>query len=157
MQEDYWGNRAIVERVAAGGLFGEALSCAEIERLPASVLAAEDAQILQIDYRRIVTSCSSACGFHSALIRNMIGILASHNVMLAQKMKHLTQHGTRAKVLSYLSAQAQQAQSNSFDIPFNRQELADYLSVDRSALSDTLSRMQREGVLRFRRNRFTLL
>jgi CRP-like cAMP-binding protein len=156
LQEDYWGNRTIVAHIEPGGVFGEALACAQIAKLPVSVMAPCDAVTLQIDYRRIITTCSSACSFHARLVRNMIGILAHNNVRLTQKMGHITQRTTREKLLSYLSAQAQQAQRSIFDIPFNRQELAEYLSVDRSALSNELSKMQRDHLLTYTRNHFEL-
>ena len=86
----------------------------------------------------------------------LLGLMARKNLMLNRKIGHLSQRTTRAKVLSYLSHQAEQAGSSQFSIPLNRQELADYLSVDRSALSHELSKMQRDGLLTFRKNRFTL-
>lgn len=156
VQEDFWGNRTILAETGPGGLFGEAFSCAETEKLPVSVLAASDADILLIDYRRIITTCSSACIFHTGLIKNMLWILAGKNIMLTQKIEILTKRTTRQKLLSYLSAQAIQAGSHSFEIPFNRQELAEYLSVDRSAMSNELGKMRDEGILSFARNRFEL-
>ena len=157
IREDYWGNRAILARVEQGGLFSEAFSCAEAKKLPVSIFAAETTVVLLIDYRKIITACSSACLFHTGLIRNMLQILAEKNVILTQKMEFITQRTTREKLLSYLSAQARQAGSGAFAIPFNRQELAEYLSVDRSAMSKELSKMQEEGILTFRRNQFELL
>jgi len=157
IREDFWGSRTILARIEPGELFGEAFSCAETEKLPVSVLAAEASDILLIDYRKIITTCSSACTFHTGLIKNMLRILAKKNVMLTQKMEFITQRTTRDKLLAYLSAQARQAGNNTFEIPFNRQELAEYLSVDRSALSNELSKMRDDGILTFRRNHFTLL
>lgn len=156
IQEDFWGNRAILAGIEAGGLFGEAFSCAETARIPVSALAVQPSDILLIDYRRIITTCSSACAFHTELIQNMLRILAGKNVMLTRKMEFLTRRTTRDKLLSYLSAQAQQAGSNEFTIPFNRQELAEYLSVDRSAMSSELSKMRDNGILSFQRNQFKL-
>ena len=109
-----------------------------------------------IDYRKIITSCPSACTFHARLIQNMLRILAQKNVALTQKMETITQRTTRGKLLAYLSAQAQRQGANEFEIPFSRQELADYLSVDRSAMSGELSRMQREGLLRYHKSHFIL-
>lgn len=157
IQEDLWGNRTILGDIETGGLFGEAFSCAETKRLPISVLATQTSDILLIDYHRVVTTCSSACAFHARLIKNMLRILARKNIMLTQKMEFLTRRTTREKLLAYLSAQAQQAGSNAFEIPFNRQELAEYLSVDRSAMSNELSKMQADGILTFHRNQFKLL
>ena len=157
LQEDFWGNRSILAGIGPGGLFGEAFACAGTERLPVSVLAVEPCEVLFIDYRRIVTTCPSACTYHAALIRNMIGVLAGKNVQLTQKLWQVTRRTTRQKLLSYLSAEAAATGNNPVTVPFSRQELADYLAVDRSAMSSELSRMQREGLLRCDRSRFTLL
>jgi len=157
IREDFWGSRTIIARIEPGGLFGEAFSCAETEKLPLSVLAAEASDILLIDYRKIITTCSSSCTFHTGLIKNMMQILAEKNIMLTQKMEIITQRTTRDKLLAYFSVQARQAGSNAFEIPFNRQELAEYLSVDRSALSNELSKMRDNGILTFHRSRFELL
>ena len=157
IKEDFMGNRTILSKLESGDLFGEAFACGQIERLPVSVLSVAGSEILFIDYSRIVTTCSSACVFHSRLIENMLGVLASKNVMLNQKIEVLSKRSTREKLIAYLSAQAQKAGSNSFIIPFNRQELADYLCVDRSAMSNELGKLRDEGVLSFEKSRFALL
>ncbi len=156
-QNDYWGNRTILAQLGPGELFGEAFSCAGVERLPVQVYAAEQADILLIDYRKIISSCPSSCAFHAQLIQNMLRILAQKNVALTRKMETITQRTTRDKLLAYLSGEAQRQGQGAFSIPFNRQELADYLSVDRSAMSSELARMQREGLLRYHKNDFVLL
>ena len=157
IKEDYWGNRSIIETAGPGDVFGEAFSCAEIVPVPVSVVAAEQTRVLLFDYQKLLTTCSSSCEFHTRVIKNMIRILAEKNIMLMQKMEHITKRSTREKLLSYLSTQAFIKKSSSFDIPFNRQELADYLSVDRSAMSAELSRMRDEGMIRFKKNHFTLV
>ena len=157
LQDDFWGRRMILAHIGPGGLFGEAFSCAGAVALPVSAAAAEPAEIMLIDYRKSVTTCSAACAFHSRLIGNMLGILAEKNILLTKKMEHLSRRTTRGKLLSFLSAQAMQAGSDCVEVPFNRQELADYLCVDRSALSRELGVMQAEGLLRYRKNRFELL
>ena len=157
LQEDYWGNRQILAHIPPSGLFGEAFSCAELDTLPVSVIAAEQSEVLLIDARRIVTTCSSACLFHIALIKNMMKLLAQKNIMLTQKMELITHRTTRERLLAYLSAQAVKAGKSRFTIPFNRQQLADYLSVERSAMSAELSRMQAEGLIQTNRSEFELL
>jgi CRP-like cAMP-binding protein len=156
IQEDFWGNRTILTHVTPGELFGEAFACAPVPNLPVSVIAAEKSEILLIDANRIITTCPAACTFHARLIANMLEILSMKNINLIQKIEHITKRTTREKLLSYLSEQARKAKNPSFDIPFNRQELADYLSVDRSAMSAELSKMQEEGILRYKRNHFEL-
>jgi CRP-like cAMP-binding protein len=156
-QEDFWGNRTIVSHIAPGELFGEAFSCAEVERLPVAAVAAEDTEVLIIDCRRIITTCSSACAFHAGMIKNLLRILARANLALIGKIEHVTRRTTREKLLSYLSRAASAAGGAAFEIPFSRQELADYLAVDRSAMSAELSRMRDEDLIRYNRNRFELL
>ena len=124
--------------------------------MPLSVVTLERSQILFIDYRKIITTCSSSCEFHTRLISNMLQILAAKNISLMQKMEHITKRGTREKLLSYLSEQAVFQKSSTITIPFNRQELADFLSVDRSAMSKELCKMRDEGILEFQKNQFTL-
>ena len=156
VKEDFWGNRAILAKLGEADLFGEAFSCAEVERLPVSVVASENTQVLLIDYKRIITTCSSACAFHSNLINNMIKILAIKNIRMTQKIHHIVKRTTREKLLSYLSEQALIYKSDRFKIPFNRQELADYLSVDRSAMSNELSKLRDEGIIEFNKNEFKI-
>jgi cAMP-binding proteins - catabolite gene activator and regulatory subunit of cAMP-dependent protein kinases len=157
LQEDYWGSHTILAHIQAGGLFGEAFSCAEVESLPVSVAAAEKSEVLLIEYKRIATTCSSSCVFHTGLIKNMMKLLAQKNIMLTQKMEIITHRTTRERLLAYLSAQAIKLGQSRFTIPFNRQQLADYLSVERSAMSAELSHMQADGLIRTERSEFELL
>ncbi len=157
IKEDYWGNRAIITKVAAGDIFGEACSCTAVKAMPVSVVAAEWSEILFLNYRKVTTTCPNACPFHAALIQNMLGLIARKNLMLTNKISHLVKRTTREKLLSYFSEQAELAGSSRFTIPYNRQELADYLSVDRSAMSTELGKLRDEGLLSFRKNEFTLL
>lgn len=157
IRENYWGNRSILSQIGPGELFAEAFTCADVPTPEVSAIAAQPCRILLIDYKRIITTCPSSCGFHMRLIRNMIRILALKNIMLTQKMGHITMRTTREKVLSYLSARALEAGGSRFSIPYNRQELADYLSVDRSSLSAELARMRDDEILHFHKNQFELL
>ncbi|MGI5985380.1 MAG: Crp/Fnr family transcriptional regulator [Clostridiales bacterium] len=157
IQEDYYGNRSILANLDPGNLFGESLACAEIKALPVSILASADSDILLIDCRRLSSPCANACDFHSKLIRNMMNIIAKKNISLTQKIEFISKRTTREKLLAYLSAEAKRAKSSRFYIPFNRQELADYLSVDRSAMSAELCRLRDEGILKFNKNQFELL
>lgn len=156
VQEDYWGNRIILNAAEEGHLFGEAFSCALAENFPVSAVASEKTTVMLIDYRKIITTCSATCSFHAGLIQNMLRILADKNILLTRKIEHISKKKIWEKVLSYLSEQALQAGSNSFAIPFNRQELADYLAVERSALSKTLCKMRDDEMLTFHKNKFVL-
>ena len=156
VREDFWGRRTILTRIAPGELFGEAFAFAGLERLPVSAMAAEASEVLLLDRRKIMSPCQEACAFHASLVGNMLRILARKNAGLVQKIEHLTRRSTREKLLSYLSERARETGRGNFEIPFNRQELADYLAVDRSAMSSELSKMREEGILDFNRNEFEL-
>lgn len=156
VKDDFWGNRSILGQASPGQMFGEVYACLPRQGLEVDVVAAEDTEVLFLDVGRILTVCSSACSFHTRLIRNLLTILAEKNLMLTHKMEHMAQKSTRDKVLSYLSMEAEKQGGPEFAIPFNRQQLADYLSVDRSAMSRELSRMKAEGLLDYHRNRFRL-
>lgn len=156
LQEDFWGNRTILAHIDPGELFGEAFCCARANTLPVSVVASETSTIMLLKYHRIATPCSSACDFHSRLIMNMMRVLAEKNILLTKKLEHLSKRTTREKLLSFLSAQAVAAQSTTIEIPFNKTELAEYLCVDRSALSRELGAMRDEGLLRYDKKSFEL-
>lgn len=156
VHDDYWGNRSILSAVLPGDVFGEAFALGEAVVLPVSVIARRESRVLLIDSRRMLSACPSPCAAHTALFRNLIFVLAKKNIALTDKIRHITKRTTRARVMAYLSEAAAAAGKNSFEIPFDRQGMADYLAVERSALSATLSAMQAEGLISFRKNRFTL-
>lgn len=155
-REDISGSRAILSELGVGHLFGESYACAGAPRMPVTVTAAADSTILLVDYRRIFTSCSSACGFHNRLIENMVAILARKNIALSEKHEILSKRTTREKLLAYLEGEAHRNHSRTFTIPFSRQELADYLGVDRSALWREMQKLSGEGVLDYYRDSFQL-
>lgn len=154
--DDYWGNRTIVSRIAVGDMFGEAYIAPESGALLNDVLAVEDSAVMFFDVRRIMTACPSACRFHSAVIGNLFFAISEKNRRLVQKLGHISKRTTREKLISYLSEEAKRHNSASFEIPFNRRQLADFLSVDRSAMSNELCKMRDEGLLEFDKNRFRL-
>ncbi len=157
IQEDYWGNRFLMSQVCSGEEFGEAFACAPNEVLPLSAYAAQDTEVLFIDYQRIATVCSSACTFHVRLIKNMLFSMAQKNIALTKKIEHASKRSLREKILSYLSSQALHAGSPHVDIPFTRQELADYLAVDRASLCRSLGALQDEGLITVQGRNITLL
>ena len=157
VQEDYYGNRSILANIGAGDLFGESFACAEIRTLPVSVITTAESDLLFIDCYRLAAPCANACAFHRRLIQNMLNIIAMKNISLTQKIEFTSNRTTREKLLAYISAEAKKAGSSRFSIPFNRQELADYLSVERSAMSAELSKLRDDGVLNFHKNQFELL
>ena len=155
-KEDYWGNLNILNEIRPGEMFGEAYIVPNSGALMNDVVAAEESTVLFFDTGRILTVCPSACPFHTRLIQNMFYTIADKNKGLVQKLSYMSQRSTREKLLSYLSDEAKRQNSSSFSIPFNRQQLADFLSVDRSAMSNELGRLRDEGMLDFHKNEFTL-
>lgn len=155
-KEDYWGNLSILSEIGPGELFGEVYACLGDEPMAHNVVAVRDSVVLFLDLRRLLETRAPDCGLHGRITQNFIRVLAEKNRRLTQKLEHMSRRTTREKLLSYLSEQSLYAQSASFVIPFNRQQLADYLSVERSAMSAELGRMRDEGLLTFERSRFTL-
>ena len=156
IKEDFWGNRSILSEVSSGFLFAETYACIGTVPLEVSVVASSDCEILFLDFHKILTTCSSTCQFHTKLIHNLLATLAQKNLTLTRKLEHMSQKTTRDKLLSYLSGESLKAKSPSFSIPFNRQQLADYLSVDRSAMSNELGKLKKEGILTYDKNTFIL-
>lgn len=155
--DDIWGNTTVLDCVGPGQIFAETYACTPDEPLMVNVVAAEPAQILFLNVGRVLHACSNACGHHTALIHNLLTLSAQKNLNLSRKIFHTSPKTIRGRLLSYLSYQSMRSGSSTFTIPFNRQQLADYLNVDRSALSNELSKMQRDGLIRVERNHFTLL
>ena len=156
IREDYWGNRELVASIDPGNLFAEVFACVPQAEVSVSVIAEDECEVMLLNVHRILNTCSSSCVFHARLIENLVKALALKNLMMNEKLGHLSRRSTRAKLLSYLSAEAQRQGRSRFSIPFNRQQLADYLSVDRSAMSAELSRMRKEGLVDYSRSYFEL-
>lgn len=157
IEEDFWGNRTILAESSEGQMFGDAYACMPSVELGVSVIAAGKSEILFLDVQKVITVCTSACEFHTRLIRNLLSVLADKNLMLTQKIKHMAKRSTREKLLSYLSEESLKQKNARFEIPFNRQQLADYLCVDRSAMSSELCKLKKEGILDFQKSCFHLL
>lgn len=156
-RDDYWGDRSIISHVEPGNMFGEAYLSSDNGVILYDVAAAKDSTVIFFDINRILTVCPSACPYHTRVMQNLFYALSDRNRYLVQKLGHMSRRTTREKLISYLSEQADRNQSNSFTIPFNRQQLADFLSVDRSAMSSELGKMRDEGLITFNKNSFTLL
>lgn len=155
-RDDYWGNRSILGHIGVGEIFGEAYVAPESGTLLNDVIAVEDSAVFFFDVKRVISTCSSACRFHTMVVQNLFFAISEKNRGLVQKLDYMSRHTTREKLLSYLSEEAKKQNSASITLPFNRQQLADYLSVDRSAMSNELCKMRDEGLLEFEKNRFRL-
>ena len=156
-KDDYWGNRSILGQINEGDMFGEAYVAPDSIPSLNDVIALERSSVIFFDVKRIVTTCPSACKFHQMVVQNMFFAISEKNRNLVQKLSHMSKRSTREKLISYLSEESGKQKSSVFTIPFNRQQLADFLSVDRSAMSNELCKMRDEGMLEFYKNNFKLL
>lgn len=156
IQEDIWGNRNILSKAGPGQTFAAAYACAPGSVLNVSVVAETPVTALFLNVKRILNVCPSACAHHSRIIRNLLSELAEKNLRFNEKLTHMGQRTTRSKIMSYLSSEAQRLGKYEFDIPFSRQQLADYLAVERSGLSLELGKMRSEGLLDFHKSHFVL-
>lgn len=155
--DDYWGNRSIVNVIMPGEMFGESYIAPDSSPMMNDVFSVEDIKVLLIDPQRIITTCSSACKFHSKIVQNLFFAISEKNRKLVQKMGYMSKRTTKEKLISFLSDEAARQKSSMITIPFNRQQLADFLSVDRSAMSNELCKMRDEGLIEFEKNAFKLI
>ena len=156
-KDDYWGNRSILGHIGVGEIFGEAYASPESGALLNDVVAVENSSVFFFDVKRVLSTCSSACRFHTLVVQNLFFAISEKNRSLVRKLDYISRRTTRDKLISYLSEEAKRQNRAEITIPFNRQQLADYLSVDRSAMSGELCKMRDEGLLTFEKNRFRLL
>lgn len=156
-RDDYWGNRSIISMVGVGEMFGEAYAAPESGPLMNDVLAVEDSAVIFLDIGKLLTVCPNGCKFHAMAVKNLFFAISEKNRKLVRKLGYMSRRTTREKLIAYLSEEAKRQNSGSFSIPFNRQQLADFLSVDRSAMSNELCRLRNEGLIEFEKNRFRLL
>ena len=152
----WWGNSNIFGHVRKGDIFAENYAAIPGKELLCDVVAAEDAEVLFLSLGKVLATCKNSCPFHHRLTHNLLRISAQKNLNLSTRMMHIAPKAIRERLLSYLSEQAMENGAAHFTIPFSRQQLADYLGVDRSALSNELSKMQRDGLIEYRKNEFTL-
>ncbi len=156
-KDDYWGNRSILGQISVGEMFGEAYAAPNSGTVLNDVVAVEKSTVIFFGVKRILTTCSSACRFHNLVVQNMFFAISEKNRKLVQKLGHMSKRSTREKLISYLSEEAEKQNNSKITIPFNRQQLADFLSVDRSAMSNELCKMRDEGMIEFEKNCFRLL
>ena len=157
VQVDFDGNRSILGEMNESEVFAEAFACAEVASLPVSVVMNEPGEIMLIHCSHVLHTCSNHCGFHQQLIFNLMKDLALKTLFFHQRMEITAKRTTREKLLAYLHSQSKKTGSLSFEIPFDRQELADFLEVDRSGLSVEISKLKKEGIIEAEKNRFQIL
>ncbi len=156
-REDAEGNRAILSEIERADIFAEAYVAAGSVEVPVTVIATSDCRIVWLPFGRIVGTCNVACGFHRMLVQNMMRVIAGKNILMNEKMRILACKTTKEKLMTYLSDYSERVGKNKFKIPFSRNELADFLSVDRSAMSREISKLREEGYLNYHKNEFEIL
>ncbi len=157
VKEDRWGNKTLLVRMGTDEVFGETFACGEDSLSVVTFVVSEDAEVLFMPFQRMMRSCTMACAFHHRLIENMVRIIARKNRELMRKVEVVSKRSIREKLLAYLSIQAQVQDSDYLQIPMGRVELAEYLCVDRSALTRELAKMKEEGLIDYDKNCFRLL
>lgn len=157
VRDDVFGDRSVLTCAEPGELFAETFSCAGVETMPVSAYAVRDSILLLMDCRRMLTVCANTCGFHNKLIQNLLRVVAENNLLLTRKIRIMSKKTTREKLMAYLMDQAKLHRSTEFTIPLDRQSLADYLGVERSAMSFELSKLRKDGVLETKGSAFRLL
>ena len=157
IKEDIWGNKTMLVRIRENEVFGETFACGTDNLSIVTFQVSEEARILFMPFGRMMCSCTNSCQFHQRLIENMVRVIADKNRDLMRKVEIVSKRSIREKLLTYLSIQAQMQQSRYFEIPLGRVELAEYLCVDRSALTRELVKMKAEGLIDYDRNCFRML
>lgn len=157
MRGDTQGSHIMIAELFPGEMFGETFACAGINALPVNVIARSECVVLLFEHERVLSACAHPCKAHSRLILNLLRSTAQKNLFLSRKLEIVMQRTTRDKLMAYLRFQAQQANADRFTIPFDRQELADFLGVERSAMSTELNKLKKAGIIHFEKNEFQLL
>ena len=147
VRDDYYGTRSVLTVIQPGEIFGEAFSCAGVEIVPVSAFALKGSKILWLDCKRMLTVCSNACQFHNRMVANLLQAVARKNLALSRKIQFMSQRTTKEKIMAYLLDQAKTQGSSEFTIPHDRQALADFLGVERSAMSAEIGKLKKAGIL----------
>ena len=155
-KDSYWGARIIVQKLGELNNIALCLVASKNTESTISAVCSKSATILALNFNNCTTMCTNACSHHISLIQNMFKILSRENIELLEKIENISQKSIRDKLLTYLSNESLKHKSSSFEINFNRQELADYLNIDRSAMSFEMSKLKNEGIIEFEKNRFIL-
>ncbi len=157
LKENILGDSMIVGSFGPGEMFGETFACMRMKEMPVTVIASEKCEILFIDIESIIHTCKSACSFHRQLISNLLKVIAEKNIFLNQKMSYITHKTIRGRLEAYFYDMIEQSGSYTITLPYNRNELADFLCTDRSAMSRELSKMKTEGIITVNKKTITWL
>ncbi len=152
-KEDDASERMIMAKLKRNDIFGE-IAAYTSGKWPATVTAEADTTILFLAPEKVVAICGQVCTGHKVLIENMLNIIANKALKINEKIEILTMKSVRKKITHYLLQQERKTNSLSFEIPLNRNELAEYLDITRPSLSRELARMQEEGLIAYQKNHF---
>lgn len=152
---DLWGNKTILGIISAGGVFAESYACIPNEPMMVDAVANEDCEILFINVPKLFAT-GLARASQNRLIHNLVIISAGKNLQLSSRSLHTSPKTIRGRLSSYFSQQVSTQRSNKIVIPFDRQQLADYLNLDRSALSKELGKMKHDGLIEYNKNTFII-
>lgn len=155
-KDDFWGNQSILSKLSVSDHFAESFAASKLKST-VDATATSDCEIMFIPIESITKICYNACGYHIKLMNNLMELIASKNIYLTSKISHMAKRTTKDKIMSYLMTMSKAKESNVFDIPFKRQELADYLSVDRSAMSNELCKLRDNHIIKFNKNHFEII
>ena len=156
IKEDFWGNRNILNKFREGEIFGEVFALSK-DSSNIMAEASQDCKILFLDLKDFSIENKENSKEITKFLSNIFKISLKKNILFTEKLEHISKKSIREKIISYLSTEAQKNKTNSFLIKFDRQELADYLFVERSALSRELSSMKKDRLIDYKKNHFTLI
>lgn len=156
VQYDYLGNKSVISVIEPKQIFGEAFAYVN-KKSSMDVEAVENSKVLFLDSDKLSTPCEHCCTFHKQLVQNLLFIISNKNVNLTQKIECMSKRTTKEKILTFLSLESIKTHSKEFTISLDRQALANYLGVERSAMSAELSKLRKEGIIEYKKNRFKLL
>ena len=157
MRNDFYGNADILDRLNRGDIFGEAFCCLRDKHLTISIVAESECEILFIEGEKLMNANHTSCELHNKLLNNLLSDIANKNVALNRKIEFISKRSTREKLMAYLNAESQRSGTPVFLIPYDRQALADFLCVERSAMSAVLSKLKKEGIIDFHKQNFKIL
>ena len=151
------GGRNVLETIQPNDTFGTTYVFRDASTMGISMSAVGDTTVILLEIEKITQPCHKVCAAHLQFVKNLLTVMSQKTFSLKQKLRILSQRTIRARLMLFLQIRAKRAKSNEFEIPFDRQALADFLCVDRSALSAELSKLRKERKVESVKNRFKLL
>ena len=152
---DHKGNSIEIDKLNINDIFGHNIVCCGLNKSPVDITAQTDCEVLFLPFEKVVTPCEKLCKYHIQLIKNVMKMVSKRNSILNNQIDIIGQKSIREKILAFLNTY--KTEDKIFSVPYSREEMAKFLCTDRCALSRELSRMQKEGILRYKKNLFEIL